>query len=75
MNSLDILHTVNVVAVATSNLRFCYTVRELTAAFQTVRAHLESIRFSVSRELYSTLDNALRETHWVQLSKIKGYKA
>lgn len=75
MNSLDILHTVNVVAVATSNLRFCYTVPELAEAYNIVRYHLESIRLSVSRELYTSLEKVLRDTLLEQSLKIKEYEA
>lgn len=71
MNSLDILHTVNVVAVATSNLRFCFTFPELVDSFRIVRGHLESIRFSISDELYAVLISELRRAYSKQLAKIE----
>lgn len=75
MNSLDILHTVNLVAVSTSNLRFLYTAPELAEAYNIVRDHLESIRLSVSRELYTSLEKVLRDTLLEQSLKIKEYEA
>lgn len=71
MNSIDILHGVNTVAIATYNLRFCYSVSALFDARRSVRSDLFALRNTMSYELYVVLCDAIDKAYQEQLSKIE----
>lgn len=74
MNSIDILHGVNTVAISTYNLRFCDSVSTLVEARRSIRSHLQTLRFTISNELYVVLFDALDKAYQEQLSKLEEFE-
>ncbi|MEM2002324.1 MAG: hypothetical protein QXT77_06750 [Candidatus Methanomethylicaceae archaeon] len=71
MNSIDILHGVNTVAISTYNLRFCDSVSTLVKARRSIRSDLYTLRFIISNELYVVLFDALDDAYQERLSVIE----
>ena len=68
MNSIDILHGVNTVAISAYNLRFCDSVSTLAEARRSIRSELYALRSAISNSLYCVLFDALDKTYQERLS-------
>lgn len=74
MNSIDVLHGVNTVAISTYNLRFCDSVSTLVEARRSIRSHLQTLRLVISNQLYVVLFDALDQAYQERLSIVEEFE-